>query len=96
MSKPEKAKIDDSTLSVTLTVGQLKEIIHQEMQKSSNGNGHHDGLLLTADQAAERWSVPVSWIRDMARRGELPSVHLGHYVRFTTEDLDQYIKDHRK
>lgn len=73
----------------------IRHAVREELA-ASNGNGHHEGLLLTAEQAAERWEVPVSWIRDMARRGELPCVHLGHYIRFKPDDLDQFIKDHRK
>ena len=93
MSEPKKANLDDSSLLVTLTVGQLREIMHQ----APNGNGCHDGdHLLNTKQAANRLGVPVSWIREMARKGELPCVHLGHYIRFKPEDLDQYIKDHRK
>ena len=75
---------------------ELEEIVERAIKKALNGNGHPAGLLLTADQAAERWGVPVSWIRDMARRGELPCVHLGHYIRFKFEDLDQFVIDHRK
>ena len=96
MSETNKSIIDDSSLSVTLTVGQLREIFRQEMQKAPNGNGGHGDYLLNTKRAANRLSVPVSWIREMARRGDLPCVHLGHYLRFKPEDLDQYIKDHRK
>jgi len=93
MSEPEKPQIDDSSLLVTLTVGQLREIVCQ----ASNGNGHHDGdHLLNTKQAANRLGVLVSWISEKTRKGELPCVHLGHYIRFKPEDLDQYIKDHRK
>ncbi len=59
-------------------------------------NGHQDGLLLTPEKAAKWWGVPVSKIRDMARRGELPCVRLGHYIRFKPEDLGRFIKEHTK
>ena len=97
MSEPKNADIDDSSLSVTLNVGQLREIFRQEMEKGSNGNGYRDwGDLLDAEGAAKHLCVPVSKIRDMARKGELPCVHLGHYIRFQPEDLDKYIKDHKE
>ncbi len=78
----------------------LRRIIKEEIQEAlgqNNGNGHQDrDHLLDAKTAAKRLCVPVSWIRDMARRGELPSIELGHYRRFRIEDLDRFIKDHKK
>jgi len=95
VSKPDNPQ--DSALAVTLTVDQLREIIQQEVQKATNGNGNHEVVqLLDAKAAAKRLSVHKSWISAMARKGELPCVHLGHYVRFKPEDLDQFIKDLKK
>jgi len=97
MSKPEKANIDDSSPSVTLTVGELKELIDRAVRKALSGNGYHKaGDLLDADGAAKHLCVLESWVKEKARRGELKSVHLGHYIRFRPEDLDQFIKDLKK
>jgi excisionase family DNA binding protein len=41
----------------------------------------------TAQQMAEQLQVPESWIRDQARRGKVPSVRLGHYVRFQPAEV---------
>ena len=74
---------------------ELEEIVEGAIKKALNG--HQDGdHLLSAKAAAKRWEIPESWIREMARKGELPCVHLGHYIRFKPEDLDQFIKDRRK
>lgn len=51
---------------------------------------------LDAKTAAERWGVPESWVYDMARQGKLPSVRLGHYVRFLPADLERFIAEHRQ
>ncbi len=51
------------------------------------GKGH----LLDSKQAAERLSVPVTWVREMARKGKLPSVRLGSYLRFRPEDIDALV-----
>jgi len=76
---------------------ELEEIVERAIKKALNGNGYQDGdHLLDAKMAAKRLCVPVSKIRDMARRGELPSIELGHYRRFRIEDLDRFIKDHKK
>ncbi len=47
--------------------------------------------LLNAGQLAEHLGVPESWVREQARIGELPSIKLGHYVRFRLDDVQQYI-----
>ncbi len=60
-------------------------------------NGHHEeGRLLSPEHAAERLDMPVSKIREMARRGELPCVRLGHYVRFSPSDLARFIEGHKE
>jgi len=76
---------------------ELEEIVERAIKKALNGNGHHnEDYLLNTKRAANHLGVAVSWVREKARRGDLPCVHLGHYLRFKPEDLDQYIKDHRK
>jgi excisionase family DNA binding protein len=47
--------------------------------------------LLNAGQLAEHLGVPESWVREQARIGELPSIKLGHYVRFRLDDVQRYI-----
>jgi len=61
MSKPENTNIDDSSLSVTLTVGQLREIIRQEMQQASNGH-HDEDYSLRIAEAAKMLKVSRDWL----------------------------------
>jgi excisionase family DNA binding protein len=66
---------------------------------ATRGNGSLAPALprfVDARTAAERWQVPESWIYDMARQGKLPSVRLGHYVRFRPEDLERFIAERRQ
>ena len=75
----------------------LRRIIKEEIQATLSHNGNHEVYtLISAEEAAKRWEVPKSWIEEKARRGVLPSVKLGHYLRFRTIDLERFIKDHRK
>ena len=74
----------------------VRQVVREQIKAASNGNGYRGNRLLDAKQAAARWRVPKSWILDMARRGELTCVRLGHYIRFKPEDLDQFIKERRK
>jgi len=95
MSVPNNTPSQDSNLAVTLTVGQLRALVREEVQAIMKQNGQTSELL-SAETASKRWDIPVSWIRDMARRGELPHVKLGHYTRFRPEDLARFIQEHRK
>lgn len=49
------------------------------------------GEILTAEQLAERWQVPVSWIYAKCRTGELPKVPLpGKYIRFRLDVVEHF------
>lgn len=70
----------------------LRRIVREEIKAAVNGNGHNSPALLSAEAAAKLFDVPKTWIAETARRGELPSVRLGHYVRFRLEDLQAFIE----
>jgi excisionase family DNA binding protein len=52
-------------------------------------NGTH---LLDAGQAGELLGVPASWLLAQARRGAIPHVRLGKYVRFDEPDLRAWVE----
>ena len=47
---------------------------------------------LDASQIARRLNVPEHWIRDRARRGEIPCERLGHYMRFRWPDVEAAVQ----
>ena len=47
--------------------------------------------LIGAKEVANRLQVPVSWVRKWTREGRIHSVRLGKYVRYKTDDLEQFI-----
>ena len=49
----------------------------QEEPPASDGEN-----LLDAEAMARRLDVPQSWLREQARRGRIPYIRLGHYMRF--------------
>jgi excisionase family DNA binding protein len=55
--------------------------------------GAPDGLL-TATEAATMLRVPKSYVLELGRRGDLPRVTMGKYVRFRPADLATYIAAH--
>jgi excisionase family DNA binding protein len=46
--------------------------------------------LLTADDLAERWSVPKAHVYRLARNGAIPCVELGRYRRFRIEAIEAF------
>jgi excisionase family DNA binding protein len=51
--------------------------------------------LLVADEAAALLALPVSWVREATRQGELPNVRLGRYRRYVRADLERWIEEHK-
>ena len=89
MAEPVKNPFD-------MLVEQIRAAVREEISAASNGNGNgHSPTLLSAEKAAKLFDVPKSWISEAARRGEIPSVRLGHYVRFKPEDLATFIQTKR-
>jgi len=75
----------------------LRSLIREEIQAAQGQNGHEEeDKLLTAQQAGERWNIPPSKIKAMARMGQLPCVRLGHYIRFSPADLARFIEGNKE
>jgi excisionase family DNA binding protein len=47
--------------------------------------------LLDAKDVAELLSVPVSWVREATRAGQLPVVRLGRYCRYDRADVEEWV-----
>ena len=86
MSEPKNPDIEDSTLSVTLTVGQLRALVREEVQAASNGN-HGAAQLLTSEELADRLRVPLSWVYEQSRMGNIPTYRFGRYIRFNLVEV---------
>ena len=75
----------------------IRQAVREEYQALMSQNGAKEGnRLITAETAAKRWDVPKTWIEEKARKGELPCVRLGYYVRFNPDDLEKFIKERMK
>ena len=46
--------------------------------------------LLTADDLAVRWQVPKSHVYNLTRTGQIPTVSLGRYYRYTLAAVEQF------
>ena len=54
-----------------------------------------DDRLMTPEEVADVLQVSAEWVRECARRGDLPSIKLGHYRRFTCSDVAAFIQPRR-
>ena len=52
--------------------------------------------LLTVQQVAERFGVPVSWVYQKCDSGELPSRKLGHYRRLVPSEIESFLDSCRQ
>jgi excisionase family DNA binding protein len=51
--------------------------------------------LIDAKEAGRLLGVPPTWLLAQARARCIPHYPLGHYVRFSTEDLEQWLEETR-
>jgi excisionase family DNA binding protein len=54
-------------------------------------NGQRE--LLTPEQLAEKLKVPVSWVYEQSRQGNIPTHRIGRYIRF---DLHEVLASQKK
>ncbi len=71
----------------------IKLAIREEMQ-AVHQNGQQAGdRLLDAEELAKRLKVPVSWVYEQSRQGNIPTHRLGRYIRF---DLREVLASQKK
>jgi excisionase family DNA binding protein len=51
--------------------------------------------LLTDAELAELLAVPVSWVGESARAGQLPHIRLGRYRRFLLADVLAWLEENK-
>jgi excisionase family DNA binding protein len=70
----------------------IRAIVREEIKAAANGNGHGADLL-TPEELAERMKLPVSWVYEQSRQGNIPTHRIGRYLRFSlTEVLESQKK----
>ena len=51
--------------------------------------------LIDAKAAGRLLGVPPTWLLAQARAGQIPHHRLGHYVRFSADDLRRWLNENR-
>jgi len=60
------------------------------------GQNGHGKELLTPEDLADRLKVPISWVYEQSRQGNIPTHRLGRYIRFNLHEvLASQKKDHQ-
>ena len=74
---------------------ELEEIVERAVAKALKGNGHQGAnqYLLTPEELADRLSMPISWVYEQSRLGNIPKHKFGKYIRF---DLQEVIDSQKK
>jgi len=92
MSEPEKANLDDSSLSVTLTVGQLKSLVREEVEKAMGQNGRQVGdRLLGAKEASALLAMSEDWLYRNAHKLSFTRKLGRKVVRFSYQGIQKYL-----
>lgn len=63
----------------------LKPIVEEAVREAING--HREIELLTPEQLAERIKVPISWVYEQSRQGNIPTHRIGRYIRFDVAEV---------
>ena len=62
----------------------LRRIVREEIKAAINSQ---DSPLLTPEQLAERLAVPLSWVYEQSRQGNIPTHRIGKYIRFNLAEV---------
>jgi len=76
---------------------ELRSIIIEAFQAVlTDHNGYKHGNLFTPEELADRLKVPLSWVYEQSRQGNIPTHRLGRYIRFDLHEvLASQKKDHQ-
>jgi excisionase family DNA binding protein len=65
---------------------EVRRIVREEIKAGTNANGYASPLL-TPEQLSETLSVPVSWVYEQSRQGNIPTHRIGKYIRFNLAEV---------
>jgi len=72
---------------------ELKEVFREVIREDAAiQNGRAEKLLFDSKEAAAQLGVTHTWLETKAREGKIPCRRLGHYVRYSREDIEQIAK----
>jgi excisionase family DNA binding protein len=64
----------------------IREAVRAELQ-AIVAIGHSPGEMLTPEELADKLKLPVSWVYEQSRQGNIPTHRLGRYLRFNVAEV---------
>ena len=93
--------LDPSSLVVTMTTGQIRELIREELRTALDQHSNFEGLsphqisdikpFLSIREAAELARLAVSTIRLYIRKGELKAQKVGRRIIISRAELESFL-----
>ena len=62
----------------------IRQAVREEIQSLQNSK-HTE--LLTPEELAAALKVPVSWVYEQSRQGNIPTHRVGRYIRFQLQEV---------
>jgi len=60
----------------------IRHVVREEVQAAGDARE-----LLTPEELANKLKVPISWVYEQSRQGNIPTHRLGRYIRFDLRDV---------
>ena len=76
-----------------LFLEEIRRVVRDEIARL---NGNRVPELLTPEQLAEKLKLPVSWVYEQSRLGNIPTHKLGRYIRFDLAEVLRNQKEKRE
>lgn len=67
-------------------LGAIRQAVREEIQAAMGQNGHTE-MLLTPEELSDRLKVPLSWVYEQSRQGNIPTHRIGRYIRFDLQEV---------
>jgi excisionase family DNA binding protein len=64
----------------------IRQIVRDEIRTMTDGNSTSERLL-NPEELAECLNVPVSWVYEQSRQGNIPTHRIGRYIRFRLAEV---------
>jgi excisionase family DNA binding protein len=63
----------------------IRQAVREEIQAA--GNGKRAAELLTPEELAAKLKIPLSWVYEQSRQGNIPTHRIGRYIRFDLHEV---------
>jgi excisionase family DNA binding protein len=83
-------------LLVKLAAAQARLQLRLLMHRAQSSRNEESETLLEAKDVADWLGVKEDYVRDLGRRGEIPTVKIGKYVRFERDSIREWIAQQRE